>query len=83
MSLAEYESQALREREEFIPHLGPTKQAEATSLHIDDRLRATLDALLEPPMQLTGFSVRPAIALSGLHKRELIRKDLKPSKRTD
>ena len=78
MSLAEYALQLLRDSKEFIPHLGPTKQAEAASVHVDDCGWATLDRFIEGPMEVTGFAVRLATGLSGLPKRELVRKDLKP-----
>ncbi|QNI34606.1 sigma 54-interacting transcriptional regulator [Alloacidobacterium dinghuense] len=53
-----------------------------TALLLEDPGGETLDQFLSEPMQITRFlrlAVGLATALSGLHKKELIHKDVKPS----
>src|SRR5262249_23846426 len=62
--------------------LALTKQDGGTTLVLEDPGGETLDRFLPGPMEMTQFlrfAIRLATALGGLHKRELIHKDVKPA----
>src|SRR5262245_45626740 len=62
--------------------LAVSEQSEQVTLVLEDPGGATLDGLLSGPMEITQFlrvAVGLTTALGGLHKRELIHKDVKPS----
>lgn len=72
MDLAEYVFRPLRESEEFILHWDLSKQAQATSV--------LTPVSVSPVTRFLRFAAVIAIAFRWLRKRELIRRDLKPSK---
>src|SRR5712692_7733071 len=62
--------------------LALSEQRGRTTLVLEDPGGETLDQLLRRPMEMTlalRFAIGLAAALSGLHKRELIHKDVKPA----
>src|SRR6266700_6441202 len=65
-----------------VRSLALAEQRGQTTLVLEDPGGETLDRFLPGPMEMTQFlrfAVGLATALSGLHKRELIHKDVKPA----
>jgi len=65
-----------------IRSLALSEQRGQTTLMLEDPGGETLDRFLSGPMEMTQFlrfAVGLATALGGLHKRELIHKDVKPA----
>src|SRR4029077_9422254 len=61
--------------------LAISEQREQPTLVLEDPGGATLDSFLSGPMEMTQFlsiAVGLTAALGGLHKRQLIHKDVKP-----
>src|ERR1700733_12990608 len=76
---------SLRDELDSVWAVGPSALSEQrgrTTLVLEDPGGETLDRFLSGPMEMTQFlrfAVGLARALSGLHKRELIHKDVKPA----
>ena len=65
-----------------VRSLGISEQRGQTTLVLEDPGGETLDRFLPGPMEMTRFlrfAVGTAAALSGLHEKELIHKDVKPA----
>src|SRR5216684_6822115 len=65
-----------------VRSLAVSEERGQTTLVLEDRGVETLDRFLAAPMEMTQFlrlAVGLATALGGLHKRDLIHKDLKPT----
>jgi serine/threonine protein kinase len=64
-----------------VRSLGVSEQRGQTTLVLEDPGGETLDRFLPGPMEMTrflGLAVGTAAALSGLHEKDLIHKDVKP-----